>query len=370
MKRIPCLILLVLILASGCSRNEPEKEFFQFPDYHAVEPVGTVPEEFRNIVDNNQFRSADAYADRLISCHYVSDKEWLIEMVDFHGNSLAVHPVDIESTSHYVRNVIGTDDGGFLYTICFEDHVNPDGIWASESGVYSKIVRCDKSGDIEWVLTLEDYHSPMLSECFEAEDGFYFFGEQETPETKKLGVVSPTDIHLLKVSKDGTQNQSDIIAGSDYDQVYSAEYKDNVFLLYCSSQSSDGDFKSAGEYCITVDQELKVLSMEPVDDVFMDFRILGYIDGNPIRYSSKTVDNFSDGSIQSIIDYGDFYLIVSSNITGIYENTPPMISSLWYYFETVYGAYDEDGNILWKATVDSSPDYHYIVDNFCQTENS
>ncbi len=370
MKRSICIVLLVLILCSGCSSNTPEEESFQFPDYHTVEPVGTVPEEFRNIVDNNLFKSADAYTDRLISCHFVSEKEWLIEMLDFQGNTLAIHQVNVESTSFHLSDVIGTDDGGFLYSIAFEDHVNPDGIWASESGVYSKIVKCSQNGAIEWSLMLKDCHSAMLSECFETEDAFYFFGEQETPETKTLGVYSPSDIHLLKVSKDGTKTQTSIIGGSDYDQLFSAEYKDNVFCLYCRSQSNDGDFKSSGEYCITVDQELKVLSMELVDDVFRNLRILGYIDGSPIQYTSKVADSFSDGSIQSIIDYGDFYLIVSSNITGIYENTPPMISSLWYYRETVYGAYGKDGNVIWKATINSSPDFDYMVDNFYQSNKS
>jgi hypothetical protein len=34
-----------------------------------------------------------------------------------------------------------------------------------------------------------------------------------------------------------------------------------------------------------------------------------------------------------------------------------MISSIWYYRETVYSAYDADGKIIFRAAVDSSPDY-------------
>ena len=54
--------------------------------------------------------------------------------------------------------------------------------------------------------------------------------------------------------------------------------------------------------------------------------------------------------------YGDKYLIVSENRTGIYENTPQYISSIWYNTETVYGMYDKSGKLLWKDAVKSS---HY-----------
>jgi hypothetical protein len=50
-------------------------------------------------------------------------------------------------------------------------------------------------------------------------------------------------------------------------------------------------------------------------------------------------------------------LLVSTNRTGIYENTPPYISRIWYYTETVYSAYDYSGNLLFRAAVDSTPDY-------------
>ena len=77
-----------------------------------------------------------------------------------------------------------------------------------------------------------------------------------------------------------------------------------------------------------------------------------------------TFRDFNDGSIQASLDDGEFCLIVSTNITGIYENTPPVISSIWYYYETVYGAYDNEGNLLWKSTVDSSPDYDAMAEAF------
>ena len=34
-----------------------------------------------------------------------------------------------------------------------------------------------------------------------------------------------------------------------------------------------------------------------------------------------------------------------------------LVSAKWYYFETVYSAYTKYGRLLWRAAVDSSPDY-------------
>ncbi len=52
----------------------------------------------------------------------------------------------------------------------------------------------------------------------------------------------------------------------------------------------------------------------------------------------------------------DLYLMVSENRTGIYD-TPLAISSIWYYTETVYSAYDHNGKLLFRTSVDSTPDY-------------
>ena len=80
--------------------------------------------------------------------------------------------------------------------------------------------------------------------------------------------------------------------------------------------------------------------------------------------SDAFLKEFDAGTPKVFINYGDFYLIVSENITGEYENTPPVISSIWYYTETVYSGYDNNGNLIFRTAVDSSPNYDAIVQNF------
>ena len=80
---------------------------------------------------------------------------------------------------------------------------------------------------------------------------------------------------------------------------------------------------------------------------------LGKKNGVPIYKSDSLLTGFDAGTPDVFIDYGDFYLIVSSNNTGVYEKTPPMISSIWYYTESVYSAYDYSGNLIFKFSFNS-----------------
>ena len=74
--------------------------------------------------------------------------------------------------------------------------------------------------------------------------------------------------------------------------------------------------------------------------------------------------DFEAGRVTAFIDYADYYLVVSENITSIYENTPLTISSIWYYTETVYSLYNYNGEMIMRASVDSSPDYDVMLQNF------
>lgn len=364
MKQFLAIALCFLFLLSGCSQKKPEEQPLHLTEYQPVKPVGTVPVEFQNIVENDLFGRADAFSDRLLELEYLSEMEYVIRMYDYSGNLLLEHSALRDSDAHYIESITCTSDGGFLYVIGFSDHANPDGTWASEAGVCSTIVKCSASGEIQWKKVLEDYALSMFRICLETDDGFYFFGNQETTSTKVLGVYSRTDIHILKLSKDAELLHTKIIGGSDYDSLLSVDVAQGGFTLNCRAQSSDGDFSDDGYWKISIDYELNILSMET--GVLDIADVIGYLDGKPVRSLPDVFDSFHDGSVKSILDYGDFYLVVSSNVTGVYENQPPTICMSWNYYETVYGAYDKEGNVIWKAAVDASPDYDAMTEDFYQ----
>ena len=85
--------------------------------------------------------------------------------------------------------------------------------------------------------------------------------------------------------------------------------------------------------------------------------------GEPVYNTDPFLKDFDAGWVKAYIDYGDFYLIVSERNTGEYENTPGYISSIWYYTETVYSAYNHNGELIFRDAVESSPDYDSIVEN-------
>ena len=172
---------------------------------------------------------------------------------------------------------------------------------------------------------------------------------------------------MVILDHNGTVLQSRCIAGSDFDSLDAAEASGDGFALSISSQSDDGDFSGSNsngypvEWVVTVNDHLEITEkkQETGRDYF-DYRI-GEKDGASVFTSSALLNNFDAGTPKAFIHYGDFYLIVSENITGVYENTPPEISAIWYYSETVYSAYDDNGKLIFRASVDSSPDYDSSV---------
>lgn len=353
MKRIIISILVLAFFLTGCSGRHTH-------GYKSVNSVGKVPDDFSTIVEENLFYSAVAFSDRVLRYESTSGG-YCVKMYDFYGNTLASYLCTAETATR-IQGLTATSDGGFLFALGFNDFVSKDGTWASENGVYSRIIKCDDKGNLLWDIRLENYKSGMLQDCIEKDGVYYFFGDQETPETDTVGVYSPTDIHIMKLSSDGVVLQTATISGSDYDSLTYVKEQDGKFEMYCHTQSSDGDFPSSGGWKIVADADLKILGMESAESSYYDY--IGTINGQRILTTEDVVKNFTDGSLTAVLDYGDFYLTVSENITGIYEKTPTMISATWHYTETVYGAYDKEGNIIWKKAVDSSRDWDAIVDEY------
>lgn len=341
-KMLLCLLLGCLLLsASVC-----EADSWTDREYTRVSPVGEVPAEFVDIVAENRFGNARWVGDKLVEVD--SHLKWL----DMSGNVIASYEIP---TGGYrsVKNeaLLATCDGGMLLALGFEErYVSEKEAWASEGGFSSLVIKLNASANVEWMTELNGVEGAMLDSCFETEEGYCFLGEQQTPETKRLGVYSRTDLSVLVLDKQGQLTTVKTFGGSDYDDFWGADQTKNGFAIYALSQSNDGLFENGlpeGDHSecwkIALDEQLNVTGMERVE-----FELL----------SQK---NFADERDQLTLDYGDFTLIVSENITGVYENQPVLISSIWYTYETVYSAW-QDGRLLWRAAVDSSPDYDAMAE--------
>lgn len=365
MKRFAVILVLFLLAATGCAQTR--SPHLSSPAYKAVTPVGNVPAAFEQIVKDNLFADATAFTDRLLKWEY-TEHGYLISMYDFSGKLIASHSCTTDIDTFHISSLIATSDGGFLFGLGFYDHYNADEqAWESEKGVYSRIIKCNADGQTQWDVKLENYTNQMLRECIELNGAYYFFGAQETPQTNTTGVSSPSDIHMMILDTDGSIKKASVLAGSDYDMFYNVNHQSDTFILQCRSQSKDGDYSdanydTAGMWEISLDANLQVLEMKQIEHDCGDY--VGILDNNVIMSKDAILSNYPDGRVTALLDYGDYYLIISENITGIYENTPPTISSLWYYTETVYAAYDKQGILLWKAAVDSTPPYDQMIGQF------
>lgn len=362
------------LLFSGCTGGEQkplpatlETVAPSSKELKPVTPVGEVPEQLKNIVENNLFYNITAVEGRVLKAETVEKedgtKNHRISMLNRYGKELAAYQCTT-GDAYRVATLTATSDGGFLFVLGFDDHQNLDGSWASDQGFASRAIKCDKKGKVQFDTPFDSVERLALRFCFEKNGKFYFFGTRETPETKRRGVGSPTDVYMTILDKKGKVCASKTIQGSDYDSLESVEITKDGFLLSVQAQSDDGDFAGSNsggypvDWVMTVNDQLELTSRkkESGRNAYFDAQI-GVYNGNLIYQSSGLLEGFDAGSPRAFVDYGDYFLIVSENATGEYENTPMAISSIWYNRETVYSGYDYQGNLLFRASVDSTPSY-------------
>lgn len=369
-------VLMLVSVLSGCAENNPQNG----DELKSMEPVGEVPEEFKEIVENDIFNGVTAFDGRLLKAETIAKDEenrtvtYRVLMMDLYGKTMASYTCTSDDAYH-IKALTATEDGGFLFVLGFSDYAYSQNEWASDQGFASRVIKCDQDGQLQFETVFDGVEGYALNQCFEKNGSFYFFGTVETPETNKTGVASPTDIYMSVMDKNGTVLKTKCIAGSDYDRLDIAEISGDSFVLSISSQSDDGNFegsRSKGypkDWIFTVDDNFEIVRQQKKSGrAFDDYRI-GEKDGVSVYRKDALLKNFDAGTPMAFIDYDDFYLIVSNNQTGIYENTPPTISSIWYYTETVYSAYDNNGKLIFRSTVDSSPDYDSLMAKLINENN-
>ena len=101
----------------------------------------------------------------------------------------------------------------------------------------------------------------------------------------------------------------------------------------------------------TLDENLERITWGPTQT--RAFEKLGEVDGRRVDRFDPLVKDWDAGYVTSVLDYGEFILIISRNPIGIIESDIPFGSYQPTYNETVYTACTPDGTILWRATMDA-----------------
>ncbi len=337
-----------------------------------IEPYGTVPPEFQDIIKNNYFGSnVKAFSDRLIKTEQIlkaseSDKNIArIIMTDLYGAPLAQREVILEDYCS-IETAIVTSDGGFLYVIGY------GGYYAPQTGndFSSRVIKCDSSGNVQFDTELDGIRGSALYYCIEDGDRYYFFGtnREYVYEMRDL-----RDVHIAVLNASGELIKTRTIGGSEEDYLSSAGISpDGFFELSTRSYSNDGDYSGLGIYnsmlddiIFSVDRDLNIVKKKVQDWRNLgDKKRIGEKDGSAVLRSDPLFEGFDAGTPIVYIDYGDFYLIVSNHITGPFPYQPREISSIWYCYETVYSAYDTNGTLLFRSAIDVIPHSEYLPEVF------
>lgn len=359
-----CLLMVAAALLPGCKTEVPA---VTRTDPAPVAQSGQVPEALRTVVAENLFCGATACSDRVLKAESAEQEArsvvHRVQMLDLYGNELAQCVLESDD-SYHISTLTATEDGGFLFVLGFRDHALSQDIWASDNGYASEICKVDADGVIRFRTVLPQMEGAALEFCFEQEGKFYFFGNLQTPETQTRGTYSPTDIYMTVLDAEGEILDSRTIAGSDFDDLLAAEPTEEGFLLSVRSQSDDGDFTGSNsggygvDWVITVNTALEIVKQEKATGrSYQDRSSLGVLNGETVYPDSLLLADYDAGTPTAVLDYGEYYLIVSENATGIYKNTPVFISSIWLYTETVYSGFSPEGELLFRSAVDSSPDF-------------
>ncbi|MBO4366125.1 MAG: hypothetical protein J5843_00570 [Clostridia bacterium] len=322
--------------------------------------AGTASLLLKEIVEENKFRGAVAFSDRLLKSLSVSDPnavrtaDHLIAMMSLTGNVLAECCVSSDD-AYSVQALTATSDGGFLFVLGFSDYQidYETQKWASDNGFASRVIKCDRNGRIEFDVAFDSVWYDALRFCFETDDGYYLFGTYRSIE--KWHDFGETDVFALLIGKDGKERKRVTLNGSDFDWVFNAERTEDGFILSVCSQSQDGDFDgiqlAAGQayWSFRLNEQLEVIDRKAEAGRAFEDKRIGEKNGSPVYLSDSLFDNFDAGTPTAFIDYGVFYLVVSEKPTAPVPQDLT-VSSILYHYETVYSAYSPSGDLVYRAS--------------------
>lgn len=309
-----------------------------------VEPVGEVPEKFKNIVENDLFGPHTQLSDSFIYSAESTESGYTVTRRDIFGE--IVSETEFETSAGSAPSLYYTTrDGGFAFSAQIDDRSK------------SALVKCGKDGGIEWTVPTDfNYYDAILYLADENGEAYYIARCETNAE-------SSLDIVLDKLNETGEVVATKKISGSKGEYPLSIYEVDGEIKLDVYSASIDGDFyeaclleddiNEAGNYYlyrIETDRDLNTLSVGISEEYVPT--ALGTVDGKEITSLDDFAKRFDDGDLLKVIDYGSFYLTVSYVYSM--QSGDLTSSSLFYSPRTVYGAYDKTGEVLWKAVTPSN----------------
>ena len=324
-------------------------------DFTFLKPIGEVPEKFKKIVENNLFGGAD-YANGIVYTVSRDDDYIYVNFYDKYGESLSI--VTLEHGGEYypsVNEIHPTSDGNYIM-IFDSSRRSVNGKWVVRP---QKFVRFSLDGRILSETVLGNDFVGDLGRFFETESGYIFVGDCNAD---KVGTITTSDIALLKLDFDGNIVKYVQTGGNDHDTIHRWEQTKNGVKVYFYLRDST---EPGGYKMYEFDNDLNlVLQKDIEEDDIPELNPSFYISSIPYySYSDFFTDYDCEKSFPvEIIEYDSFVLFISTHHTyNDYEgiSASSTIPPFSHATETVYTAYSYDGEIIWRATVDTT-DYEAL----------
>ncbi len=360
---IAAFVLIVLtggIIHIFQTPNEKPPSTPSDDSFKHIEPVGEIPDEFKSIIQNDFFKDISAFGDRLMKVERFPAEDGSnhvhhrILLTDLYANTLCQYELTT-SNHHIIQTYSPTNDNGFIFVISFTGEITEDNIRTDGYGYASRVIKVDHTGNLQFSTPLEELYPLFYEYFFEKTGQFYFFGGTSLSE-KNSSI--PDDVIMTVLDKNGTVQKTRVLSGSGYDSLRLVKAAGDHFLLSIYSSSEDGDFSSPDSsaygtnWSFTIDEQLDITEKKLGQGIDIFTFPVGVIDGSPVYNTDDRFKDYNFVSLQAYIDYGDFYLIVSKNNSGInYEEIDPE-SGYTYYQETVYSAYKHTGELLFRTSSD------------------
>lgn len=318
-------------------------------------PYGEVPEEFKHIVEQNLFNKVTVYGDRLIKEDFNNETDLVtIELLNYSGETVAV--LDFSSLTYgHLDKILMTDGGKFL-AVFGKGPVHPDPYVTYYPP--ARIIEFDKNGKLLNESTFEALKPSALKYIFPTSDGYLFVGSMEKENTR-------TYSNVIIGSLDKFMNiTSQLILGEEnaHNDLSFASFIDGKLNVYNRSliDTGEGVLKRKEEFRkLTFDSKLNLID-ETISDEYFDYSSEITRDEDYYAYYDKA--DLEKASSFELIRYEKFDLVVARfHSAADYEFDFSNFSDpLSLYYETVYSAFSENGELLWRASADGT-DYELLA---------
>lgn len=347
-KPMIAVLAVIILLTAGIL-------WYVWPDldgYPDVWPCGIVPSEFRWIVESNFLNEVGCNGDILVK-NELTDSGRTVTKYDYYSNVLSKFSYPFQS----VDAKYDFEAGGIIhllgdrYLVILDDN---NVVGRTENGNDLSFLLYDSNGNLLWEYNIageDQYHTPVYH-TMAVEDGYYLWLKDSYMD------ASYEVIRLDSSGREVFVKELDMSVlagdGSSLNLLGYLTFENGFFSGWITERDTVDRF-------VTLDMELNVLSITERERPLPS---IGTIDGEAVRYGLSDngfvgegiLEAYPYGTPEMVLDYGDFYLILSWQNTGINHNYQgsPILGSRPMCTQHIYAAFDKSGELLWIGTVDST----------------